>query len=600
VIVTDYDDLKLRESARSAGACGRWLKMICSPSAWRSPARRHGESENRVWPEGDANTKGENMKRSTPTIARLALLILGFQAMIPLPVTLAWDAGTKGYRNCDRDCEKKGAENAISIIDTRPYWAKSTELTNSGRVADCPAGYTNTGLTCYRGPSTISNPSILANCPAGYTHTGLTCYRGPDTYTKPCTTIFKKHGCKAGYTDTGCFCTRAASSLSIGSMVCPAGYTKGIAGRCYKACPSGYTNTGEFCGRGADSLGMSSMTCAKGEVRIELSGGSIPRCYKSPVCPAGYEYWGFRCYITAPGVTRTAVSTVKMDVKQSGNTHLWIVNRALELLAKFDDPGVRNFVATMNQPSIREEWENGLWDADDSTYADYPDNMGTHFYNAAGKDWMGDATSVVTYDIVEGSVIPIVSGILGAPAANVAASKLIFKNKSSCKNARECANAQLAKLNGGLNTSNAYALGLALHYMTDMTQPMHASGYDGFKIPNNLHPQYEYYAAFVQGNWPTTNMTWDKRWVGPDPDAVFVQSSLKSNGFAPRLLKALHISGDAGIVFIPEFNDIGPYTGFNFYNDPTVDALTGEILRDAYQSTASYLYSVYIKIQTIR
>jgi hypothetical protein len=290
-----------------------------------------------------------------------------------------------------------------------------------------------------------------------------------------------------------------------------------------------------------------------------------------------------------------------MDVKQSGNTHLWIVNRALELLAKFDDPGVRNFVATMNQRSIRAEWENGLWDADGPTYADHPDNMGAHFYNAAGKDWMGNATSVVTYDFVEGSIIPIVSGILGAsPAANVAASKLIFKNQSSCNNARECANAQLAKLNGGLNTSNAYALGLALHYMTDVTQPMHASGYDGFKIPNNLHPQYEYYAAFVQGNWPATNMIWDKRWAGSDPDTVFVQSSLKSNGFAPSLLKALHINGDAGIVTIQGFNGIGPYTGFNIYNDPTVDALTGEILRDAYQSTASYLYSVYKKTQTIR
>jgi hypothetical protein len=508
------------------------------------------------------------MKRSTLTIARLALLILSFQAMIPLSSTLAWDSGTESRKHI----EGTGGENPITIVDTRPYWAQSTGLTNLGRVADCPSGYTNTGLTCYRPPDTISNPSILANCPPGYTHTGLTCYRGPDTYSKSCSLPpFKTYGCREGYTDTGCFCTRPASSLGIDSMVCPAGYTKGIAGRCYKPCPPGYTSTGEFCERLPDSLDYSRMTCASGEVRIG------PRCYKSPVCPTGYEIWGSLCYIAGgPGVTRTAVSTVQMSVRQSGNTHLWIVNRALDLLKKSDDPGARNFVATMNQPQIREQWENGLWDGDAPKYADFPNNMGTHFYNAARKDWNGDATSVVTYLLVDG---------------------MSLMNFLPCKNARECAKAQLENLKGGLNATNAHALGLALHYMTDITQPMHASGYDGLKIPTNLHPQYEYYAAFVQGKWPATDMTWDKRWAGLDPDAVFAKSALKSNDYAPYLLQALHISGDAGVVTIQGFNGIGPYTGFNFYNDRTVDARTGVILKDAYQSTASYLYSVYKKFQ---
>ena len=148
---------------------------------------------------------------------------------------------------------------------------------------------------------------------------------------------------------------------------------------------------------------------------------------------------------------------------------------------------------------------------------------------------------------------------------------------------------------GGLKESNAYEFGLALHYMTDLTQPMHTSGFDAFKIPNNLHPQYEYYVAFVQGNWPATDMSWNERWRDRDPDGVLLETALKSNDFAPSLSKALNIDGLAGIVTIQGFNGVGPYTGFNFYHDKKVDALTGEILKDAYQSTASFLYSVYKK-----
>ena len=169
----------------------------------------------------------------------------------------------------------------------------------------------------------------------------------------------------------------------------------------------------------------------------------------------------------------------------------------------------------------------------------------------------------------------------------------MFKNNKTCTNARECAKERIDAIRGTWDTADAYNLGLALHYMTDTTQPMHASGYDGFKIPNNLHPQYEYYAAYVQGRFPVTNISWDRRWADQNHDSIVNLSATKSNGNAPRLSEALHLRGDAGIVTIEGFNGIGPYTGFNFYNDPDVDSLTGEILRDAYQNTASYLYSVY-------
>jgi len=473
----------------------------------------------------------------------ISIFVLMTMILVAMPqATLAWDAGTESRRHN----EGTGGENPTLVVDTRPFWARSTSLTTAGRVADCPAGYVNTGLTCYSGPDTYHAPSRLGNCPPGYTNMGLDCQKGANIF------------------------DRAAISS------CPDGYFMGAAKRCYQTCRSGYTNNGEFCGRGADSIGMDRMTCKPNEERVLLSGGTIPRCYQRPVCPAGYEYWGFLCYVSAPYARRTAVSTVTMNVRLSGNTHLWIVNRALELLEKSGDPGARVWAAQLRQKEIREAWENGLWDGDDGDHADGVSvRSGSHFYNGAGKDWRGNNYPFTTFVI-----------------AGFDANRTLQGHN---RNGRENAAHYLSSVAGPLDTAKAYNLGLALHYMTDATQPMHTSGFDGSAIPINLHPQYEYYVPYIQARFPTTNMTWDQRWPRQDPDEVVHLAAVRSNGYAVRLLGALHYTGDAGIVTIQGFNGVGPYTGYNFCNDPNVDALTGEILRDAYQSTASYLYNVYKK-----
>lgn len=473
----------------------------------------------------------------------VSAMVLMAMVLVSIPqLALAWDAGTESRRHN----EGSGGEQAITIYDTRPYWAQSTSLTGSGRVADCPDGYTNTGLTCYRGPDSYSAPSRLANCPSGYTNMGLDCQKGANIFDR----------------------------VAISS--CPSGYFMGVAKRCYQNCRSGYSNTGETCLAGADTLGLDRMTCKPNEERVVLSGTNIPRCYQRPVCPAGYEYWGLLCYISAPYAHRTAVSTVTMDVKIGGNTHLWIVNRALDLLDNAGDLMLKVWVAELRQPAIKAAIENGIWDGDDSDHADGANiRSGSHFYNGAGKDWRGKDYSYTTY---------VIAGL----DANATP-------QGHNPNGREKAQFYLSKaLDGGpIDAAKAYNLGLALHYMTDATQPMHTSGFDGSAIPTNLHPQYEYYVPFIQARFRTTNMKWDGRWPGQSPDETFRLTSVKSNGFAKPLLDSLHWTGDAGVVTIQGFNGVGPYTGYNFYNDPKVDALTGQILQDAYQSTASYLYNIY-------
>ena len=319
----------------------------------------------------------------------------------------------------------------------------------------CQSGFTNTGEFCNRGPDTLALSS--ATCPAGYFQ-GLL---GRCNKT-----------CPAGYTNTGETCFRPVASLSFDNTTCRSGYFMGaIAGRCNQNCPSGYTNTGETCFRPVPSLGTDSMNCLANEERISILG--VPRCYSKPVCPSGYSYFGLRCHVspmatgTGGSVERTAVSTVVHHVKQGGNTHLWIVNRALALLSRSAQPGsaLAGFLSTLDRnATVRQQWEQGLWDGDAADYVDFDgvgsshNHQGTHFYNPVGRDRSGAGTSVLTY---------------GGP----------LDNRFSCTNARQCAAFQLKYVVGraiGDTASDgkavAYHLGLALHYLTDMTQPMHTSG----------------------------------------------------------------------------------------------------------------------------
>ena len=157
-----------------------------------------------------------------------------------------------------------------------------------GRVADCPAGYTNNGLTCGRGADTISAPSVgYASCPANYVNSGFhTCLRGPDSY-------WQCGGdCRSPYYHASvCTCQYWGDTLPASSMVCPAGYKVSLIGSCIKQCPAGYTSTGETCFRGVDTLSMTSMICHADEIR----GGG--RCFpKGGTCGSKGDYDAGLCY----------------------------------------------------------------------------------------------------------------------------------------------------------------------------------------------------------------------------------------------------------------------------------------------------------------
>jgi phospholipase C len=257
------------------------------------------------------------------------------------------------------------------------------------------------------------------------------------------------------------------------------------------------------------------------------------------------------------------VSTCVHEVKWRANTHLWVVNRGIELLAKSPDPMARKAASRMSEAACNTEWQAGLWDADDGSLSETGGARGSHFYNAAGRDFEGNPTKTVTY---------LIAGV----------------EQTGHGNARTNAKSHLDKIGNLTTMDQCHELGLALHYLTDMTQPMHASSFSAADIPINLHPVFEDYIGNVQARFPTSSMTWDKRFQDQTADNVLDAVSKISNSLAPGLHTVLKYNG----TICTMTSEPGvTYTGYCFIQVPDVDAKIGEILTNAYQSAASYIYA---------
>jgi len=493
--------------------------------------------------------------------------------------SFAWDAG-----NPNSQCTTDPCTGGVQKPKLRGFTGKFEGWFTNSRVADCPAGYTNNGLTCGRGEDTKSTAApVAANCPTGYTNTGTWCGRGASTYSA----LSSVADCPKGYTNVATHCQGFFKTKGFSSMTCPKGrFRKGS--RCYVKCRAGYTNNGEFCGRSASTMSLSNAKCPAGKFRT----GAF--CYD--YCPKGYNNSGLGKCFRPPSTLGLGSMKCKTgevfdsgrcirvpNVKLRGNTHLWVVLRGLDLLAKSPDPIARRAVTTMRESSCAAKWKTGLYDGDEPDLADTPVEIkpktaGTHFYNPNHKDWFGRYTKSTTYLF------------LGVDVSGTVSSKLKTGNLPS---ARKSGDTQIKKISssGPTAASGCYELGLALHYMTDMTQPMHTSSYSGASQPIWTHPYYEAYVPVVQARFPA-NGTWSERWKGASPDDTLHNAAVKSNGMAPALMRTILKGGNKCTIDLDGLAPL-PYNGYCFVNDPDVDAQTGIVLKDAYQSTASYIYNVF-------
>jgi hypothetical protein len=296
-----------------------------------------------------------------------------------------------------------------------------------------------------------------------------------------------------------------------------------------------------------------------------------------------------------------------VEYKMRGNTHLYIVKNAVELLAKDPDPAAKEVAAAVNKCSPI--WEKALYDADDPPLSETGGAMGTHFYNATVPDPIKAGYAVGpdgVFDRTEAIKKLHGKGMKGGQTRQVTYSGKLF-NTTKRGTARDKAHEALAAIGGADKTARiarlqnkaaCRELGLALHYMTDMTQPMHSSSFSAIQLSPGvviaghtiaLHAAFEYYAPVVQQKTSSHDMSWDGRMKTMPADDAFQDAAARGNELAVGLWQVLTAKKTPACKF--SFGDAVDYDGYCFAGDPAVDQYVDKLLREAFQSTAGFLYS---------
>lgn len=210
---------------------------------------------------------------------------------------------------------------------------------------------------------------------------------------------------------------------------------------------------------------------------------------------------------------------------EARSTHLWIVNRAIRLAGSVGGPAAQWLVSVLHPGEgrigdpLHDNMCQGLYDAD--FVAPYNDPVfgkptyASHFYDpTTGKNWLG----------------------FTSPTALTQGAQYFHESVA-------------AYLDGLLDTPQGagYRLGLALHYMTDVTQPMHAAN---FTVLNSkrigYHTDYEGYILGYQSDARFRPNAYPIPELGGDPAAYLIAAARHSlpyvNVIAPEKL-VLNYSG---------------------------------------------------------
>jgi hypothetical protein len=233
---------------------------------------------------------------------------------------------------------------------------------------------------------------------------------------------------------------------------------------------------------------------------------------------------------------------------ETRSTHLWIVNRGANLARGQGAQGERiaNLVAPGGQDSeFRQQLRQGLYDADfESPYNNkvlFVTTYKSHFYDAStGKNWWGDTNPTA---LTQGT---------------------LYYNEAAA--AFKANNMQTA----------GYKLGLALHYLTDLTQPMHAANFTWLSSSpvTGYHTSFEEYVLEVQAgvSSPTTYTAVN---YGQKPEPYLIHAAQNSKGkyfqqLCPDLVR-------------------GYYWWFSSYYEGLAKKWAPSMLRDAINVTSQFL-----------
>lgn len=179
-------------------------------------------------------------------------------------------------------------------------------------------------------------------------------------------------------------------------------------------------------------------------------------------------------------------------VDETHSTHLFIVERALDILQRHPEtPGAARIRTWMSASRCLPEWQQGLFDADYKAE-----------YNGGGYDLRVGARPIEIF----------FAGASWQTHFYDPDSGLNYRGNTDTAYARTMQNvAPLMRLRRSAASERdaCYSLGLALHYFTDITQPMHTANYTALKLPLSLHTHLEAYAMDIHGNYVA------KDWVRP-------------------------------------------------------------------------------------
>jgi hypothetical protein len=275
-------------------------------------------------------------------------------------------------------------------------------------------------------------------------------------------------------------------------------------------------------------------------------------------------------------------------IDERGSTHLFVVQNAIQILAKEADTSeARQLLVQLEEPECAFQWKLGLHDADfRSTYNGGRSDITvastifdimrerptweTHFYNPeTGLNYKGNIRTALSETMKELSSIK-----------NIAGSKP--ERFDAC-----------------------YSLGLALHYFTDITQPMHAANFTALSHPLKLHSNLEARAMKIQSSYIAT--TWSKKPRTEVGDAFvsdfFKQTAHESKAKFAATHAAVMDAYDRAHGFdeakcatrdrLPLFDVCACWKG-----DSAVDASIGDSLRFAQDRTAQFLAVLAAQVKT--
>jgi phospholipase C len=167
------------------------------------------------------------------------------------------------------------------------------------------------------------------------------------------------------------------------------------------------------------------------------------------------------------------------------------VERALDVLARHEDlEPARATRALMGEPTCRAAWQQGLFDAD---YR--------HEHNDGSKDIEPGASVLTVY----------MSGASWKRHFFDADTGLNYRGEATPTAYSETVSRlDAARTRIGTDRAGAcHDLGLALHFLTDLTQTMHAANFTALSRPLRLHSNIEVWAMEIQDEFRVAD------WSGP-------------------------------------------------------------------------------------